>query len=210
MLDVSRFLDVAEGACGLWRGAQSSPPRPGVIVSALVALIVALFVTAVPASASTTITVEDGSPDFPYQSWVDEANVPTPDLSISVVENTEACNGPALGCTDQATTLSLSPCPACDGGQRKTFLHELGHVDDAFRLTPETRLSFLSLINRPGLAWSLRGEPHSARAGEEWFADTYSICARKPRIRPRRWYDAGDAPIRGLRLRPACAFIRAI
>lgn len=42
------------------------------------------------AQAHTTIVAPPGA-HFPYQQWVDEAKVPTPDATIAVVEDAAGC-----------------------------------------------------------------------------------------------------------------------
>jgi hypothetical protein len=90
-------------------------------IAVVLAILVAGFVTAASASATTTIIEPPGS-HFPYQRWVDEAKVPTPAGSIPVIESTLECGVPDLGCTDGATIWVDMV------GGKATFLHELGHV----------------------------------------------------------------------------------
>jgi hypothetical protein len=82
---------------------------------------VVLALGASEAQAHTTIIEPTGS-HHPYQQWVDEARVPTPAGTITVVESTLDCGEPDLGCTDGTTIWVEWPA------NRFTFLHELGHL----------------------------------------------------------------------------------
>jgi hypothetical protein len=73
------------------------------------------------AQAQTTITCEPCA--YPYQRWVDEAKVPTPDVTEQVVESASAPCEEVLACTDGPTIYLLSHLAV-----RGTFYHELGHV----------------------------------------------------------------------------------
>ena len=145
-------------------------------------ILLAVFALAlVPASAQAHTTIsEPPESHFPYQQWVDEAKVPTPNGSVSVVEDTAACTEqPVLGCTDGGTVWMQWI------GGRATFDHELGHIF-AFQ------------------------QPELASFYSERFAQSYSLCARLDHIDPRwqYWMPEGGA-IRGRRLRATCEEIRA-
>jgi hypothetical protein len=125
------------------------------------------------AQAHTTITCEPCS--FPYQRWVDEAKVPTPDVTLTVIEGPCAiesvgvCTAPALLTTwvDAAklTTVELSP--------HEAFLHELGHVFDAYTL-PEWARSRYRHIRNSVQPWF---GPTSGEGLAEVFAESYMGCA---------------------------------
>ena len=95
------------------------------------ALLAALAAAPGPAAAATDVDPPAGA--FPYQQWVDDAKVPTPDVEIHVIETMcpPELAGFALACTAKGTyTIWLSP----EGGDRATFLHELGHNYDYYEL----------------------------------------------------------------------------
>lgn len=145
----------------------------------LLPFLVAFALLPAVAQAHTTIIAPPES-HLPYQQWVDEARVPTPGGSVTVVEDTAACTDqPVLGCTD-GTTIWMQWI-----GGRATFDHELGHI---------------FAFQHPGLA-----DFYSER-----FAQSYSLCARLDHIDPRwqYWLPEGGA-IRGRRLRAICDGIRA-
>jgi hypothetical protein len=152
-----------------------------------------MLLAAAPASASTTITVEDGSPDYPYQRWVDKAKVPTPDVPVEVRE--EPCGDPGLrACTDLhpggSATMYLPP----QRGARALFYHELGHV-------------FYWNIDESDYA---RITAKLTTADAQARTDAYSVCARRNKPRFRDGFGVMDGPYIGKRdLRRACRAIRA-
>lgn len=101
---------------------------------------------------STTIVVADGSPNWPYQRWVNQARVPTPRTTITLSENCVPCPNEAFAMWSDAESriyfLPAVPMP------RFWFLHELGHAY-ASHYWPE-------------VSWSER------------FANSYAECALRP------------------------------
>lgn len=158
------------------------------------------------ASAHTTITSCDANRvcpalSLPYQSWADEAKVPTPDVVLRVVEapcpfaDAEACTKPG------AFAIWINPgTPAWDS--KRTFLHELGHNLDYYILTNAARSAFLGLLHRDG-PW----DTDLSTSPNEIFADAFSMCAQSQPLRE-------SAPPKGLdrrgRFRAACRLIRSI
>src|SRR4051794_28454738 len=118
------------------RDATTSGGRHGGISSMRIGLYLAvlavLLAGASTASAHTTI-IEPAEAHRPYQRWVDEAFVPTPDITVSVVESPTPCGGEdgrgdiAMACTNNSSMIEL----VVTLGTRNTFLHELGHIWDA-------------------------------------------------------------------------------
>src|SRR5215211_3961733 len=160
------------GLCDPWRVASGR--RVGVLVSA--GAILALI--APGARAATTIDPAAGV--FPYQQWVEEAKVPTPDVTLRLIE--EACPPEladfALACTAKGSyTIWLSPERAKPAA---TFYHELGHNYDYFELGRWASREFRKIIGDDRPWRSKPGEiglsPH------EIFAEAYGLCARKPMI----------------------------
>lgn len=149
---------------------------------------VASLALAGSAQGSTTIIAPVGS-TVPYQRWVDEAKVPTPDVTLTVVE--ESCEG-AAACTSADTdVVNVGPMPF---GRRHAFLHELGHRLDY--LMPEwVRIRYMAIVGLGG-AWrqpeALHYSPH------EMFAESYALCARRPKIERGGGVD-GEEPIGGWR-----------
>jgi hypothetical protein len=101
------------------------------------------------------------SPNPIYQRWADESKVPTPDVTLRVIE--EPCPGTlAKGCTIEdsyAIWLDLT----FTGRHRATFLHELGHNFDYYELDDWARVAFADLYGE----WN-----------KEAFAESYRFCAR--------------------------------
>jgi hypothetical protein len=143
-----------------------------------VAAAIALIPTAV-ASAATTLATPDGTlrPE-PYQSWVDDALVPTPAGTVTL--SLDGC-GEVLSCAPEGEhSILLSP----DWASRQVVLHELGHVfDDSMPASARTR--FQSIMRKRG-AWA---SASSATPANEQFAEAYSLCARHTSI--KQSYDGG-------------------
>jgi hypothetical protein len=150
------------------------------------AALVLLF--AAKASAQTTILAPAGTP---FQAWVDEAKMPTPDTTITVVEveGPQGCPGAPF---DYAACTIPSDRMIWLGGEvtgnyfeRPTFLHELGHNVDVDMLAEWMRTRFMAIMDLSG-EWIVRveGQPKSPRSPDEIFANVYAQCAVKPYIRP--------------------------
>lgn len=131
-----------------------------------------LVCLAVPSSAIAHITVDP--PDAQFQSWLDRSFMPTPDLTVAVSDDYSGCGDPnwTFGCSlvEPATIWSVR--------SRDVFLHEVGHLYDGLILDDADRAWFMRLYN--GRRWT--------DAIGEKFADTYSLCARRKKLRPGRSY----------------------
>lgn len=157
----------------------------------------ATFALAVPAAAhATTLVLEDGTAGpQPYQSWVDEASVPTPPGQVTL--RLSGCGDAGLiACEERRErTLDLDP----GWISRPVLLHELGHVfDDA--MPAWARTQFAALVHRHD-PWEGPVNPPS-----EWFAEAYALCARHPVIR-QRYYAAYEYAPTPRRHRRICALI---
>lgn len=137
----------------------------------VVRLAIAVFVAEVligflisTAQAHTTIV----SSNPIYQQWVDEAKVPTPNVTLTVIE--EACTDLPGGDTAEACTAPGGTIWAL-GVDRKDFLHEVGHNADYYTLPQWARDRFRLLIHDPR-EW--RADPNGPN---EKFASTYARCA---------------------------------
>jgi len=161
---------------------------------------VAFFAMAAAASAQTTVVEPIGS-HLPYQRWVDESAVPTPDVTIEVIE-TEAGHGcpgrqfDYIACTapwerkiwiDEAGAVSRRP--------REIFMHELGHNFDADVLPEWARERFDALEGLGG-PWVITEEPQPMTPSE-WFAETYAQCAMVPFVSLAAMHALGLGPIAG-------------
>jgi hypothetical protein len=146
--------------------------KRGLLLAAVV-----LALGASEASAHTTILCEPCS--YPYQQWVDEAKVPTPDVTLTVIE--EPCPGDAeiFACTEAgaSTWFYVSLVRAEAWSPRGVFLHEVGHSFDGLVLTDWDRERFRVLLEVAQRPWE---------SLEEDFADNYMRCAA-PRIYPERY-----------------------
>lgn len=137
------------------------------------------------ASAHTTI-IAPAEAHFPYQQWVDEAKVPTPDVTLEVIETAadHGCPDRVLnyaGCTSpQLGKVWAAPEAFARRGPRQTFWHELGHNVDADLLQPWMRERFMELFGLTG-PWLIEGEPEPYGPNER-FADVWAECALKPKL----------------------------
>lgn len=115
------------------------------------------------AEAQTVISPESDA-RFPYQRWVNQAKVPTPDVSLRIVMGIDRdyCEPEADGCTlPNESVIWLRP--ELPGWlTRLMFLHELGHnyfaatgAEDSERLADSYALCALGrrVVLRVGFAW---------------------------------------------------------
>jgi hypothetical protein len=169
-----------------------------------VAGLLALCVVASQAKATTTVVGDPG-----YQSWVDAVQrVPTPEgaITVEIMDSENDCVGTALGCADPRGIIYLSPVLTIENGLRGLFLHELGHIFDMYEMTDADRQAYMSITGHTSWGY-VEGTEHNGWA-DEWFADTYAICAGAKRI-DRRWdYSVGNRLLHGRKVQRACAVIR--
>jgi hypothetical protein len=126
------------------------------------------------AQASTVISSESGT-SYRYQRWVDRAKVPTPNVTLTVVE--EGCVDDAdyaTGCTSPGSYVVRVATESQRRYIRRAFLHELGHNFDYYEMDAVRRAWFGRTVGLTG-AWVSRelgsSSPH------ELFAETYAQCA---------------------------------
>lgn len=154
-----------------------------------------------PAGATTLVLPDGTQRPQPYQSWVDASRVPTPPGTVTLHLAPCPAAPSAGGCVARGTSaIFLGP----SGRDRRTLLHELGHVFDQAVMTPRARSRFQALSRRPG-AWAAAAGGDSA---EEQFAEAYALCAQRRRL-TSTWfgmYDWTPTPRRHAR---TCALIRA-
>lgn len=153
----------------------------------------AFLVAVASASAHTTIIEPMGS-HFPYQQWVDESKMPTPDVTITVIETEYGHGCPSresdyVACTIPSEAL-IWIAPAEVTKPREVFLHEVGHNVDA-RMPEWMRVRYMAIMDFEGV-WSVQAEPAPITPSER-FAASYSECAVKPYIplAATRWLGVG-------------------
>jgi hypothetical protein len=165
----------------------------------LALLAAAAVVLLVPSTASaTTLVLPDGTQrPQPYQSWVDRAKVPTPPGVVTL--RLEGCDGLA-GCAPEGQEVVAV---AREWMSPQVLLHELGHVfDDAMPAWARPRFEALVGKHGPWASAAGSGPPN------EQFAEAYSLCARRTRIR-ERYYGSYDFSVTPGQHRRICALIRA-
>lgn len=156
----------------------------------------------VPAAQAQTTVIEPVGSHFPYQRWIDEAQVPTPDVTVEVIET-----APGNGCPVDQRTTKIEACtvlserkiwvavPDVPGARpRHAFMHEVGHYFDDEDLTEWGRERFDSIYGLGG-PWMLP-ESGQMTAGE-YFAEAYAQCSVKPYVRSGEVWELGDGPIEG-------------
>jgi hypothetical protein len=122
------------------------------------------------AQADTTITCEPCS--RPYQRWVDEARVPTPDMMLAVIEAPCPYLTEVGACTAAGTdTIWFST------SRRQVFYHELGHNFDWYVLPEWARVRYLAILDLAG-PWEQPEAGH--QSPNELFAESYAFCAMQP------------------------------
>ena len=133
----------------------------------LVAVGLALLGLPASAQAHTTISCEPCS--HPYQRWVDEAKVPTPDVTLALIEEPCPLAVESPACTRQGSyAIWEDPQTILP---RETFLHELGHNFDYYVL-PEWARSYFRWLTDDFRDWT--ADPNGPN---EHFAMAYAACA---------------------------------
>lgn len=130
-------------------------------------LAVLIFLLLGTGQAGATAIVEPPASHHPYQRWADESKMPTPEVTLTVIE--EPCYYPndfAWGCTGSGTYTIYDAAP-----DRETFLHEMGHNFDYYSLPSWGRERFLALTE-DGRDWE--ADPNGPNEG---FASAYGKCA---------------------------------
>ena len=172
--------------------------------------VLVLLVGVGSAEARTTIVVEDGEADYPYQRWVDRMKVPTINEAITIAEHPSPAGNPiATSPNSQIIWLDADHPYYARAGLR----HELGHRYDYALLSDPLRERFKQIIHDRRTGWRFDAA-HYNRLGTrenppiEVFADVYWICSRTLRIGAARLEPVGVKPITPPRHRRACRFIR--
>ncbi len=141
----------------------------------LVLLALALLL---PASASATTIIAPPSP-WPFQTWADEALVPTPPGSLELVLDDTFCGGEGIACTGPTDPIYFDPTfyAGKPGAVRQVFDHELGHHFDYDVMEDWARARFEWLVGetRP---WT-----EDPNAPNEKFAEAWALCAVRARLR---------------------------
>lgn len=126
------------------------------------------------AVVATTVLVHDGRAyqPQPYTRWLSTFAVPGPpgyvDFGIG------GCDDAAeLGCMTWQRPMAVVRITRADRRDEFTFAHELGHVFDFYVLDP--------LGWRPRFA-ALEGFGWRTPRSEEFFADSYALCALHRRL----------------------------
>lgn len=155
------------------------------------AYVAALFVS--------TVLVHGGHPyqPQPYSGWLDSFAVPAPpgyvDFGIGACPNRNE-----LGCMTWSAPIATVRIERSDRLDKETFAHEMGHVFDYYVLDQiGWRPKFAAL---EGFAWR-------TPVSEEYFADSYALCALHTRLARTVTTDYGFHVTPALHLR-ICGLIR--
>ena len=160
------------------------------LITVICTALVALAAATSQASATTLVLTDGTVAPQPYQSWVDRANVPTIDATVTL--RLDGC-GDLPGCvTDGEMAIDLDP----EWATPHVLLHELGHLFDD-RMPSWARDRFQGLVG--ARSW--------LSSGDEQFAEAYSLCARKrsSRYQAAEGYRYDPTPAEH---RQACGLIR--
>jgi len=124
---------------------------------------------------TSTVLVHGGQPYSPrlYTSWLQQFYVPTPpgyvDFGIGSCESADE-----LGCMEWAAPIATVRIERSDRLDKFTFAHEMGHVFDYYVLS--------RTAGRDRFA-ALEGFPWTTPRSEEYFADSYALCALHRHLR---------------------------
>jgi hypothetical protein len=124
----------------------------------------------------------------PYQTWVDESYVPTPDISIPLTVRPEEPEpqSPCGTCLEEEPDhIWLHDNIEHDlSGQLLLYdldqfglLHEIGHLFDEHILTPQERLAFKIELGLRHQKWTDSRGGDSFGTPDEDFGDAYAVCA---------------------------------
>lgn len=154
------------------------------IVVAAVSLTAIVLAAIAPAASAHTIIRCEGVCELPYQRFVDESLVPTPNVEVTVREQNPPCvvggGFKPFGCTFyEPGAIEIVMLPH-QWMMRGTFFHELGHVYDDSEVQPWQREAFSELAVANGRPWG--NELPWGEGVDEWFAEAYSLCARWPSV----------------------------
>ncbi len=144
---------------------------------------VAIAALCIPAAAAaerpaTTVVGADGQPLKRETGWAHGSAVPLPPGKITV-RFADCPRYPRFdACVQSWRPRTIWMKPGLYGA-RAVFLHEVGHVFDMTVLRNGDRASF-KRIHGHGSRWWRGAQPPA-----EWFADAYSLCARRRSLSKR-------------------------
>ncbi len=160
----------------MWRGA---------VTYVVVALGVALSGWVSPAAASDVRNPDQSIPTL-ERRWINQSNIPSPSVPITIYNDTNGCVGHPLGCAvlqPGAYAIHLAPNQP-SSARRWTVRHEAGHIFDDSKMTDTDRAEFLRIIGMGGVAWRQGISPSDQATPQEMFADHYALCAINNRRPP--------------------------
>jgi hypothetical protein len=134
-----------------------------------------LVVGATVALLTTTVLVHDGRPytPKPYTDWLAHFAVPGPPGYVDFGIGSCASNF-EIGCMDWTHPVATVRIVRSDRLDQFTFAHEIGHVFDEY---------VLNAIGWRDRFATLEGFPWQTPKSEEYFADSYALCALDRRLR---------------------------
>ncbi len=153
------------------------------MTKSILGVLAALVLAAPGAAEAHTTIIEPVGSHFPYQRWVNEAAVPTPSVTLTVVE--EPCPGEEdldVACTiPEEATIWMDPRRVIGRHgwwAREVFYHEMGHNFDADVLSEAERAGFARLRGtRRQWEYPEESTANGNFGLEEVFADAYAGCA---------------------------------
>jgi hypothetical protein len=124
---------------------------------------------------TSTVLVHGGQPYSPklYTGWLQRFYVPSPpgyvDFAIGPCESADE-----LGCMEWTAPIATVRIERSDRLDRFTFAHEMGHVFDDY---------VLSRTGGRDRFAALEGFPWATPRSDEYFADSYALCALHRQLR---------------------------
>jgi hypothetical protein len=180
-------------------------------IATIIGIAAALTLLTLGGKASAATVVAGGAQ--PYQRWVDEAKVPTPDVTLTVIAVAGPHGCPALEVDRSACTSPDQRMIWMGVDDRSTFLHEVGHNADYYLLSDADRAAFMAIYGLAG-TWVASIDPASPN---EMFASVWAECAVKPYLTRAQMRSLGRGPIFGgpplggrVRHNRACRLIAAL
>jgi hypothetical protein len=152
------------------------------------------------ALVTSTVLVHGGRPYTPklYTSWLAKFYVPSPPGYVDFGIGSCASHD-ELGCMEWTSPIATVRIIRSDRLDRFTFAHEMGHVFDYY---------VLSRTGGRDRFATLEGFPWTTPRSEEYFADSYAVCALHTVLRRPVTTDYGFRVTPSLHRR-ICSLIRS-
>lgn len=167
------------------------------------AFLVALFALCVVPSTAGAVTLvnPDGSRAEPFQTWADQARVPTFNGTLVVYRSSDPCaKFRSIACAEYGKSIAVAP----EWTTRVVVWHELGHQFDS--QMPEWKRDWLGRLLKWNVPWDgVPGHTASPYSYSQAFADLYAECAFK---RKMPYYQLQETMLTAGTMARVCRMIR--